>query len=131
MTKKNKPLLYVLCGIIVLVVSCSPPTKTTRILTPEEVAIGVVGSSQAETLRLMETHRPLATLVVSSEYEARQRAIRLEADIIQLIHRKENVKQQSSYRYSFPVSKTEITYRFWKRREASTGEELKQNSFGQ
>ncbi len=130
MTKRNKSLLCILCGIVVLIVSCSPPTKTTRILTPGEVAIGVVGSSQPEAFWLMETHRPLATLVVSSEYEARQRAVRLKAEIIQLIHRKEIVKKQSRYGYSFPVSKTEITYRFWIRRESITEEELKQNSSG-
>jgi hypothetical protein len=77
--------------------SCATSSKIT--LTPEQQNVQILKGDQATTLALMNTHTPLATERVRSEYEARARAVFLNADVAQLI-------LYSNY--------SSLTYRFWK-----------------
>ncbi len=114
--KTQISLLYILFITITLSVSCSQSDKISSTLSPTEERIGVVGPSQAVTLELMETHRPIATRVVSNESEARRVAEGLGADVIQLILRStSSTESTSSLGFTTQTTKTEITYRFWKR----------------
>jgi Na+-transporting NADH:ubiquinone oxidoreductase subunit NqrC len=74
-------------------------------LTPEQQAVKIVSGNQATTLELMNTHISLTSEQVQSEYQARVRAVVLNADVAQLI----------IYEYSDAITST-YTYRFWKKK---------------
>lgn len=115
---KTQPfLMHILVITVLLSISCSQSDKISTTLSPTEERIGVVGSSQTVTLELMETHRPVTTRVVSSESDAIQLAESLGADVIQLILRSTSLTENtSSLGFTTQTTKTDITYRFWKRK---------------
>lgn len=80
-------------------------TQSLRALTPQELSVVFVEGNQTKTLELAKSHTPIATVSVSSEYQARIKAASLDADVAQLI-------AGSSYNGITSIR----TYRFWKRK---------------
>jgi hypothetical protein len=97
--KINSPiLLFVIILSVCFVNSCA----TQKIaLTPEQQEIKIARGDQETTLALMETHEPIKTMKISSEYAARKMAVTLNADVAQLI-------------FSYSGRTNPYTYRFWK-----------------
>jgi len=93
--------------LFLLAISLIGACKTTApiILTPEQKAVIILSGNQSTTLELMNTHTSVATEQVTSEYNARVRAVILNADVAQLI------AQETHNGYI-----TSLTYRFWKKK---------------
>jgi len=86
--------------------ACKTQAKLT--LTPEQQAVKLATGNQATTLELMDTHTSVGTALLTSEYQARVRAVELNAEVAQLI----------SYE-SYNGYSSACTYRFWKKKQES------------
>jgi len=91
---------FILLSLLIVVsYHCAPSIPP---LTAEQLRIEIVNGTQAKTLALSKTHTPVGSAVVSSQYDARIHAVKVSADVAQLIYSDE--------------SRNEYTYRFWKKK---------------
>ena len=86
-------------------------------LSPEESRIIMVGNDQRTTLTLNKTHLAIATEEISSEIEARKRAVGLGAEYAQLLSvSTSSVSEHYQYGPYSTVTSTTTIYRFWKKK---------------
>ena len=95
--------IFTLLLVICFIGSCR--TAAPIILTTEQQAIKIMNGDQATTLELMNTHTVITSEEVTSVYQARVKAVSLNADVAQLISYESNNGAVSS-----------LTYRFWKKK---------------
>jgi uncharacterized protein YcfL len=88
---------------VLLFFACGCRTVNPIILTPEQEAVMIMNGDQNTTLELYKTHHSLSVQTCTSEYQARDVAVRLNADVAQLIYFK-----------STNGIVTSRTYRFWR-----------------
>jgi hypothetical protein len=112
---------FILILVICFMGGCRTTVPVPIKLTPQEQTIIIAPGNQATTLKLKETHISIATEVVTSEYNARARAVALGADIAQhistdYIENSQQTNYNAYYRPTTTTTSSTTTYRFWKKK---------------